>query len=52
MQDANIRQGFILNKATFNRQGKTFVELWVKTDTGTIRLITAPQQPTCFVALS
>lgn len=52
MQDANIRQGFILNKATFNQQGKTFVELWVKTDTGTIRLITAPQQPTCFVALS
>ena len=52
MQDANIRQGFILSKATFNRQGKTFVELWVKTDAGTIRLVSAPQQPTCFVALS
>lgn len=46
-----IQQGFILNKNTFTRQGKVYVELWVKTASGTARLISSPQKPTCFVSL-
>lgn len=51
MQASSIQQGFILNKGTFTLRGKVYVELWVKTPTGTVRLISAPQAPTCFVAL-
>ena len=45
-----IKQGFILSKGTFTRSGKVHVELWVKTDTTTVKLISEPQQPVCFVA--
>lgn len=46
-----IKQGYILNKSTFTEKGKAFVELWVKTQEKTVRLVSAPQQPTCFVAM-
>jgi DNA polymerase-2 len=46
-----IKQGYILNKSTFTEKGKTFVELWVKTREKTVRLVSVPQQPTCFVAM-
>lgn len=51
MQKSSLEQGFILSKGTFTRDGKVFVELWVKTNTGYVRLISEPQQPTCFVAV-
>ena len=46
-----IQQGFILNKSTFTQRGKVYVELWVKTANNTARLISSPQNPTCFVSL-
>ena len=52
MSEKVLQRGFILNKNTFTQQGKVFVELWVKTDIGTIRLVSTPQQPTCFIATS
>ena len=51
MQKSSLEQGFILSKGTFTRDGKVFVELWVKTNTGYVRLISDPQQPTCFVTV-
>lgn len=51
MSEQVIQRGFILNKNTFTQRGKVYVELWVKTDMGTVRLISTPQQPTCFVSV-
>ncbi|WP_338518730.1 DNA polymerase II [Alteromonas gracilis] len=51
MKKASLEQGFILSKGTFTRDGKVFVELWVKTNTGCARLISEPQQPTCFIKM-
>lgn len=45
-----IKKGYILNKTTFTENKQVFVELWVKTDEKTVRLVSPPQQPTCFVA--
>jgi len=51
MSASTIQQGFILNKSTFTRRGKVYVELWVKTPSSTARLISSPQYPTCFVSV-
>lgn len=51
MSASTIQQGFILNKSTFTRRGKVYVELWVKTPGNTVRLISSPQNPTCFVSI-
>ncbi|BFT31409.1 DNA polymerase II [Alteromonas sp. D210916BOD_24] len=50
MPDSVIKQGFILNKGTFHRKGKVYVELWVRTDEGAVRLVSPAQYPSCFVA--
>lgn len=50
MPSTSIHQGFILNKSTFTVRGKVYVELWVKTAKQIVKLISAPQNPTCFVA--
>ncbi|MEC7480102.1 MAG: hypothetical protein VYE21_00635, partial [Pseudomonadota bacterium] len=51
MSASTIQQGFILNKSTFTRRGKVYVELWVKTPRSTPSLITTPQNPTSYLSV-
>ncbi|GFD95204.1 DNA polymerase [Alteromonas sp. KUL156] len=51
MPSSTLIQGFILNKSTFTRRGKVYVELWVKTANQIVKLVSSPQFPTCFVSV-
>lgn len=41
--------GFILSRRVVSQQRKSLVEIWVKTESGPVQLLTEPQQPVCFI---
>ena len=45
-----VKQGFILSKRVIQRARDLFVELWVKTDDGPVKLLSEKQRPTCFAS--
>ena len=43
------QQGFVLTRRQFEKRGKTYIELWVKTEDGPCRLISPAQDLICFI---
>ena len=43
------QQGFVLTRRQFEKRGKTYIELWVKTEDGPSRLISPAQDLVCFI---
>ncbi|WJG11252.1 DNA polymerase II [Aliiglaciecola sp. LCG003] len=52
MSAASTHRGFVLTRNQIERSGQTYLEFWLSTDSGPVKLITQAQQAVMFVAKS